>query len=118
MTRSLPLLVLTPAVLAIAACSEPVEDDAVETASHSIVGGTEAPVGAWPGTVALYMGSQQACGGTLVADQWVITAGHCVSAGISKVVIGRHRLTTSAGETRQIDGVIRHQGFSWAMDND
>ena len=56
-------------------------DEDVEAATQAIdariVGGAEAPVGAWPGTVALYMGNTQGCGGgALVADEWVLTAVH------------------------------------------
>jgi secreted trypsin-like serine protease len=122
MFRSPARLALLAASLLAVACGQPV-DDVVETSAHSIVGGQEADEGAWPGTVALYMGSRQGCGGALVADSWVLTAGHCVSptsptGGVAKVVIGRHRLSTSEGETRTVDGVYRHDGFNWNMDND
>jgi secreted trypsin-like serine protease len=102
-------------------------DEEVESTRQTaarIVGGAEAQAGAWPGTVALYMGSTQACGGALVADEWVLTAGHCVSpsstnGGISKVVINRHRLSSTDGETRTVKKAIRHAGFnSSTLDND
>lgn len=99
-------------------------DEDVDSASAPIVGGVEAQSGAWPGAAALYVGSMQACGGTLVADEWVLTAGHCVSpgsttGGISKVVINRHQLSSSEGETRTVKKAIRHPGFnSSTLDND
>jgi secreted trypsin-like serine protease len=103
-------------------CSEAVSED-VDESNDEIVGGTEARQGAWPGAVAVYYGSQQGCGGSLVADSWVVTAAHCIDTssavgGVSKVVIGRHRLSTAVGETRTVDRVVRHEGFNDNMDND
>jgi serine protease len=113
--------------LATVGCSESVGQDdssAADTDSDDIVGGTEAAVGAWPGTVALFSGSQQICGGTLVAKNWVLTAGHCVrpgtpNGGISKVVVGRHKLSTADGESIPVKKATRHAGFnSSTLDND
>lgn len=45
-----------------------------------IVGGTEAPQGAWPWQAQIRtLDGFPFCGGTLVRAQWVVTAAHCVS---------------------------------------
>ncbi|CAH1778752.1 unnamed protein product [Owenia fusiformis] len=44
-----------------------------------IVGGNQAQSGDWPWQVGLaYLGFAHFCGGVLVAEEWVLTAGHCI----------------------------------------
>ncbi len=100
------------------ACTQPV-DESTGLSQDKIVGGSEATPGEYPGTVALFRGSQQVCGGTLVADEWVVSAGHCVispsqpNGGITSIVIGRHKLSdTSSGEQILVKKAIRHEGYS------
>lgn len=93
-----------------------------------IIGGSEAQPGAWPSAVALYRdgSTRQICTGTIVADQWVLTAGHCLKSamtGIDSVVIGRHDLTSAEGESIRVTQVLRHPGYrelntSKVADND
>ena len=45
-----------------------------------IVGGQEATPGEWPWQVALLQGTFPFCGGSLVSNQYVITAAHCVKS--------------------------------------
>ena len=43
-----------------------------------IIGGVEAIPGEFPWIVSLRLGGQHICGGTLIANNWVLTAAHCV----------------------------------------
>ena len=45
-----------------------------------VVGGQEAQPGEWPWQVSLMRGSFPFCGGTLVSNQYIITAAHCVKS--------------------------------------
>jgi trypsin len=106
------------ATLASFACTQPVEEKS-DSSQDKIIGGTVAADDAWPGIVALYVGGQQVCGGTLVAPGWVVSAGHCVirptavNGGIDKVVIGRHDLrVTTVGEEINVKKATRHESYN------
>jgi secreted trypsin-like serine protease len=106
------------------ACTESVGEQ-TDSSSDKIIGGTVAAEGAWPGATALYMGNSQVCGGTLVAPNWVVSAGHCVirptqdNGGITKIVTGRNKLNGTGGETINIKKAYRHTGFnSSTLQND
>lgn len=121
LTRS---LLLGVASMLAAACTQTVGEEGVEQAEQTVVGGTEAAASAWPGTVALYSNGEQICGGALIADTWVLTAGHCIDSsrtngGISNVVIGRQRLSSGGGESIAVKKATVHPGFSMrTLDND
>ncbi|XP_065165207.1 uncharacterized protein [Atheta coriaria] len=42
-----------------------------------IVGGGNAGLGAWPWQAALYKEGEFQCGGTLISERWILSAGHC-----------------------------------------
>lgn len=54
------------------------EEESEERGTVRVVGGTDSPKGAWPWMVSLYFRGRHVCGATLIDNEWLITAAHCV----------------------------------------
>lgn len=81
--------------------------------TQRIIGGTDASSGAYPWMVSIQSGGQHFCGGSLIADQWVLTAAHCVEdqqASRVQVAVGEHDLNNNkdGAQNRQVSKIIIH----------
>merc|ERR1712126_663328 len=92
-----------------------------------IVGGTEAYPGEFPHQIALLrggVGGSLMCGGSLVASDMVVTAGHCCdgqSASRLGVRVGNHHLYEDDPDQMDIavSKVMLHEQYdSWTIEND
>ena len=83
-----------------------------------IVGGYEAVPGSWPWQAYLKWRGGFTCGGTLISDQWVLSAGHCFYGGEEpgdwEIVMGEHDDTIEEGweQVMAVEKVILHPNYN------
>merc|ERR1711921_72764 len=66
-----------------------------------IVGGHEAQEHQWPWQVALFIDDAWFCGGSLISENWVLTAAHCVDgASYFDILAGAHNVRASSEPNR------------------
>ena len=70
-------------------------------AAEKIVGGTEAEPHQYPWIVALFIDDAWFCGGSLISENWVLTAAHCVDgASYFDILAGAHNVRASSEPNR------------------
>nr|AEE62896.1 unknown [Dendroctonus ponderosae] len=76
---------------------------APESPGLKIVGGQVAARGAFPYQAALIIDSRSFCGGSIISNQWVLTAAHCVdTASAVQIILGAHNPSTTVNEPTQV----------------
>ncbi|XP_032761099.1 anionic trypsin-1 [Rattus rattus] len=96
-----------------AAVAFPLDDD------DKIVGGYTCPEHSVPYQVSLNSG-YHFCGGSLINDQWVVSAAHCYKSRI-QVRLGEHNINVLEGDEQFINAakIIKHPKYSsWTLNND
>lgn len=117
-TPSVGLALLVATACAASACSD-ASAEATPSNTSAIIGGSGATAGAWPSIAGIYHGQAVVCGATLVADDWVITAAHCLEPyldhfGVTSIAVGRQNATNeSEGETFTLKKAVRHPSFNF-----
>uniref|UniRef100_A0A3B4UCU2 trypsin n=1 Tax=Seriola dumerili TaxID=41447 RepID=A0A3B4UCU2_SERDU len=78
-----------------------------------IVGGYECPKNSVPYQVSLFTG-YNFCGGTLLSDEWVLSAAHCKPKSNIEVRLGEHNIWEQEGTEQYITSAkfIRHPDYN------
>merc|ERR1711892_450520 len=68
-------------------------------AGERIVGGTEATPHSFPWMAALFINDAWFCGGTLISDEYILTAAHCTTdATTARILLGAHDVKAAEEE--------------------
>ena len=82
------------------------------SAGKSVIGGGDSNIGEFPYLVAILKDGKFHCTGSVLSDDRVLTAGHCVADPTQlTVVTGRERLSDGGGQALPVTGVALHPEF-------
>ncbi|XP_015818761.3 chymotrypsin-like protease CTRL-1 [Nothobranchius furzeri] len=98
------------------------QDCGIAPLNTRIVGGDNATSGSWPWQVSIHYSTSHICGGTLINDQWVLTAAHCIltrTLSVWTLYLGRE---TQAGPnvnevSRSVSQIIVHPNYNNTLYN-
>ncbi|WP_426749663.1 trypsin-like serine protease [Myxococcus sp. Y35] len=81
------------------------------TIEQDIIGGTNTTIGANPWQVSLQDGTFHFCGGSILNENWILTAAHCVVDGAPGRILAGSTTRNGTGQSRTVAQVIVYPGY-------
>ncbi|KAG9482196.1 hypothetical protein GDO78_011087, partial [Eleutherodactylus coqui] len=86
--------------------------------STRIIGGRDVALGRWPWQVSLYLNNKHVCGGSIIAQQWIITAAHCVhkspqlsSWSVLSGIVSHSPVVRQQASSSAVEKIIYHRQY-------
>ncbi|XP_051948416.1 coagulation factor XI-like [Xyrauchen texanus] len=85
-----------------------------------VFGGVDSQLGNWPWQVSLQKWKKHFCGGSIIANKWIITAAHCFSSSQTQLSVSVGLTKLSEDEVKyEVEKVIMHPGYDGStLEND
>ncbi|CAK9825178.1 Transmembrane protease serine 9, partial [Anthophora retusa] len=80
-----------------------------------IVGGQPASIDDHPYQVSLRYNNRHVCGGSIISEEWIVTAAHCVQStfpGFISIKVGTSDLTDTEGIVTAVKEIITHKKYN------
>ncbi|XP_008411784.1 acrosin [Poecilia reticulata] len=97
---------------------------AVPPGASRIIGGRDAPEGAWPWQASIQFLGTHFCGGTIISNKWVVSAAHCYHnyiwhSSFLTVLVGITALSKPGphSQRRGVKNVIIHERYDFNSSN-